>query len=58
MRWVQKIADSGEPPRFTAHLVRDKENGQVERDGTVSPFEAERLVASGEWRYVEARETD
>jgi hypothetical protein len=58
MRSVQKIADTGEPPRFTAYLVRDKENGPVEREGSVSPMEAERLVASGDWRFVEARVAD
>lgn len=52
MRWVQKITEEGDPPRFTAYLVRD-ENGAVEREGTVSPLEAKAMVASGDWRYVE-----
>jgi hypothetical protein len=61
VRWVQKISESGDLARYTSFLVRDKENGpvsRVARASTVSPAEAERLVASGEWRYVETRATD
>jgi hypothetical protein len=61
VRWVQKIVEGGKLPRYTAYLVRDKENGPVSRnrwDATVSRAEAERPVASGGWRYVERAEPD
>ena len=49
VRWVQKLTESGEPPRYFSLVVRDVVPvGQA--NASVSVAEAARLVSTGEWK--------
>ena len=56
MRWVQKIREGGDIPRYFSFVVREVVPAGLE-SSSVSEAEAARLVSTGDWRYVDDRST-